>query len=394
MIPLIVAKGTDPSAETELIDALHAHTSRVLDSASGGDRAIVREVESVVRADPAGTISFDGRAKATVRALGREWAAGRFEIPMLWGLKSRAAEAPDDGPTRLFALFGERPSTDIGALQAFAEPGTVFQVASQFNCLESPGPYVTPVANYLHDPTQGPRASISAFPGTLVRHYAAPSTDGRRFTQTSDGAQIDLLSDVCTPDVARVRNGYLREAYITDPEALAEALEHRFDAVRVGVHDEVEVALGFNWDGAVEGPRRVAQVFTSTLAAGLYGRLSDAHSPLAAVCRHLLRAAYLGTLLATRALGHRTAVLTLIGGGVFGNPVELIWDSIVWACDEVKRIAPGALDVVVNGRNLGESIETSTLAEACHARGGVAVELSRARVAIHRGAPSTSPDPL
>jgi hypothetical protein len=384
MIPMILALGADPSAEAELLDGIASHTSRVLDSAGGGDRSLVREVEAVVRADPAGTLSFDGRAKATVRALGRSWCAGRFEIPLLWTLKSRAAAAPNDGARRLFVLFGERPVTDIGALQAFAGPGTVFQVASQFNCLESPGPYVVPVANYLHDPTQGPRASISAFAGTLLRHYAAPSTDGRRFTQVSDGEQVDLLSDVCAPEVARVKNGYLREAYITDLEAFAEALEHRFDAVRVGVHDDVEVALGFNWDGAVEGPRPIAQVFTSTLAAGLYGRLAEGAPELVAVCRHLLRAAYLGTLLATRALGHRTAVLTLIGGGVFGNPIELIWESILWACDEVERIAPGALDVVVNGRNLGGPIDPATLAEACRARGGVAVELSRERVAIHR----------
>ena len=384
MIPLIVSQGPDPAAESELLGALDTHTLRVLESAKQSERSIVRSVEAAVQASPAETISFDGRARATIHAHGRTWAAGRFEIPMIWSLKARAAEAPNDGPRRLFALFGDRPETDIGALQAFAPPGTVFQVASQFNCLESPGPYVTPVANYLHDPTQGPRASISAFPGTLVRHYAAPSTDGRRFTQTSDAEQIDLLSDVCSREVAQVRNGYLRESSIADVDAFVEALEHRFDAVRVGVHDDVEVALGYNWDGAVEAPRRVAQVFTSTLAAGLYGRLSDGDQGLVAVCRHLLRAAYLGTLLATRALGHRTAVLTLIGGGVFGNPIPLIWESIVWACDEVERLSPGALDVVVNGRNLGDSIDPEALATACRVRGGVAVELSRQHLAIHR----------
>ncbi len=384
MIPLIVSQGADPSVEADLVAALQAHSQSVLESARGADRSIVSAVEAEVQARPAETISFDGRARATVHALGRTWAAGRFEIPMIWSLKTRAAEAPNDGSRRLFVLFGDRPETDIGALQAYAGEGTLFQVASQFNCLESPGPYVTSVANYLRDPTQGPRASISAFPGTLVRHYAAPSTDGRRFTQTSDAEQIDLLSDVCSFEVARVRNGYLRESAIADVDAFVEALEHRFDAVRVGVHDDIEVALGFNWDGAVTGRRRVAQVFTSTLAAGLYGRLSNANEGMGAVCRQLLRAAYLGTLLAARALGHRTAVLTLIGGGVFGNPIPLIWESILWACDEIERLSPGALDVVVNGRNLGESIDNDALAEACRTRGGVAVELSRERIAFYR----------
>ncbi len=383
MIATILERGPDASAEAELLDALRAHIDRVLDSAGGADRAVVREAEAAVRADPAGTVSFDGRGMATVTAHGRAWRAGRFEIPMLWSLKARAAEAPREGAQRLFVLFGERPSTDIGALQAFAEPGTLFQVASQFNCLESPGPHVTSVANYTSDPTQGPRASISAFPGTLVRHYAAPSTDGRRFTQTTDGEQVNLLGDVCPPEVAEVRNGYLRASYVHDADALAEAVEQRFDAIRVGLHDDVDVALGYDWDGAVDGPRRVAQVFTSTLAAGGYGRLGG-NEALRAVCRHLLRAAYLGTLLGARALGRRTAVLTLIGGGVFGNPVELIWESILWACDEVARLAPGALDVVVNGRNLAHEVDPEALAAACRERGGVAVELSRERIAVHR----------
>ena len=72
----------------------------------------------------------------------------------------------------------------------------LFQVASQFNCLEAPGSFVVPVADYLHDPTQGPRASVSAFPATLVRHYAAPQPGGQRFVQASNGPQIMLvLSD-------------------------------------------------------------------------------------------------------------------------------------------------------------------------------------------------------
>src|SRR3989442_929187 len=83
--------------------------------------------------------------------------------------------------------------------QAPAPPGSLFQVASQFNCLESPGEFVVPVAEYFNDPTQGPRASISAFPGTLVRHYAAPAPDGSRFVQTNDGPQLNLLEGVCAP---------------------------------------------------------------------------------------------------------------------------------------------------------------------------------------------------
>src|SRR5207302_917673 len=82
------------------------------------------------------------------------------------------------------------------------------RAAAQFNCLESPGPFITPVAHYFHDYTQGPRASISAFPGTLLRHYAAPGAYGKRFVQT-ETEQLNLLADVFGPEVAVVQSGYL-----------------------------------------------------------------------------------------------------------------------------------------------------------------------------------------
>jgi hypothetical protein len=168
---------------------------------------------------------------------------------------------------RLWVFTGASPLTDVGALQAMAAPGSLFQVASQFNCLESPGPYVTDVSYYPSDPTQGPRATVSAFPGTLVRHDAAPRADGSRFVQTSDGEQINLLADVCRPGLETVRNGYLRCTDVADPPAFARVLEQCFDAIRVGVHDEVEVVLGHDWQGGVPSPSpMIGQVFTSTVA--------------------------------------------------------------------------------------------------------------------------------
>lgn len=384
MIADIFAKGADPTAEGELIGAINEHNRRVLASRRGRDQSVsLGDIEAEVSADPARCITFDERGTATLRARGREWAAGRFMTPSLASLCERAAGATSGGRARLFVLYGERVATDIGAMQAFAGPGTLFQVASQFNCLEATSARVVPIAGYTSDPTQGPRASVSAFPGTFVRHYRAPAPDGRRFTQTTGGEQINLLEDVCDDNLARVQSGYLRAADVRDPGAYARALEENFKFIRVGVHDDVEVALGFDWYGAVEGAPRVAQVFTSTLAVGYGGGdLSDAQ--VLAVCRQLLRGAYLGALLAARALGQHTAVLTLIGGGAFRNPTALIWESIVWAVDEVQRLAPGALDVVVNGRRIEREVPPEALVEAARARGGVVVDLSHDRVYVLR----------
>ena len=94
----------------------------------------------------------------------------------------------------------------------------------------------------------------------------------------------------------------------------------------------------------------------------------------------LQRAAYLGTLLAAAALGKDRVVLTLIGGGVFGNPIATIWEAIKWATDQVSAVLHRDLFVVVNGRNL--SIDQEELYAAARSRGGALVCFHRQGVAI------------
>lgn len=372
------------TARQRLVERWRAQLEAVLASRGTGDATQVARAEADVSANPAGCIRFNDAGSATVYAAGRAYQGGRFEIPRLCELRARALATREragrpPAALRLWVLDGASPLTDIGTLQATAAPGTLFQVASQFNCLESPGRYVAAVADYFHDSTQGPRASISAFPGTLVRHYAAPTPDGGRFVQVTDGPQIDLLADVRDPGVARVSNGYLRSSDIADPPAFARALEERFEAIRVGVHDAVEVVLGHDWTGAVAGAphRTIAQVLTSTVAAGMYGELDGSDPAFATICRQLQRAAYLGTLLAAAALGKERVALTLIGGGVFANPIEVIWNAILWAVDQVRHLLHRDLVVVVNGRNLGELLPRHELEAAVRQRGGGLVRIER-----------------
>jgi hypothetical protein len=361
-------------------DHLHAHTSAVRASAHQGDRRWVTDAESHARANPEGAFSFDARGDATLTAGAHRWHAGHFEVASIADLRGRAqqqlAGREERGRLRFFVLDGSGPATDIGALQATASPGTLFQIASQFNCLESPGPHLTPVSRYFHDPTQGPRASISAFPGTLLRHYASLGRDEHRFVQTPS-RQLDLLARACGTGV--VFNGYLTGQGISAPDVLAGVLDAHFEDISVGVHRDVQVVLGYDWDGGVvdSDHRRIAQVFTSTVAGGGYGgqRYLGARAFAAITCT-LLRAAYLGTLLAAASLRHPRVVLTLVGGGAFGNPVPLIWDSILWALDAVAPHLLADLDVVLNGRNLGAQLDLhAEILPAVRARGGALVRL-------------------
>ena len=354
-----------------------AHVAALRASAGRGDRGQVRLAEETVKRDPERSFSFDDARAATLAAGGQTWCAGRFETPSIRELRARctasAAGAAGSGRLKLWVLDGASPATDIGSLQATSSERTLFQVASQFNCLESPGPAVTSVYNYFSDPTQGPRASISAFPATLLRHYRAPADGGGRFVQETDGRQIDLLADALGPGVCR--NGYFTGRH-GDGQGTLDALADRFDRIRVGVHDAAQVVLGYDWAGEVEGSesRRIAQVFTSTVAGGGYGGERALGAAFREVCRQLLRAAYLGTLLAAASLGRDRVVLTLIGGGVFGNPVSLILEAIAWAMDEVGRSLAKDLCVVVNGYNLGSLVDLhGAVLPLVQARGGAII---------------------
>ncbi len=298
----------------------------------------------------------DGHVRLHVKE--RTYAAGRFEVVSLATLAARIPKPEERAPAPI-DLRGTALASDIGAMQATAPAGALFQAASQFNCLEAPGDHVVPVRNYPHDNTQGPRASVSAFPGTFLRHYFAPDAHGGRFVQTDERC-IDLLADVLAPSVGRVRNGYLTSSSIRDVRAFAKALEDRFDQVRIGLHDDVEVVLGQDWGGIVPGApnQRVAQVFTSTIALGGYSE-DDGSSAMATVRRQLLRAAYLGTLLGAVALGKHSVVLTLIGGGAFANPHDDIWEAILFAIAQTELRASSDLDVVVNVR--GDAVPAHVL---------------------------------
>lgn len=365
---------------SDLLETILRGTEHDLDSAwqqvsasrGKGDKSLVARVERAVAENPSATISFDATGNATVSGAGRQFAGGRFSVPSIESLKASVAKQ-DTGKrsaVRFSVIEGTSPITDIGALQAMASEATLFQAASQFNCLEAPGPFLVDVNSYLTDPTQGPRASVSAFPATLVRHYAAPDGSGGRFVQSHD-RQINLLADALPPAIGLVNSGYLQVSGIPDLPVAAAALEANFERIRIGVHDDAQVVLGHAWDGGVEGQPHIAQTFTSTLAAGGYGRGEPIRGAVETICQQLLRAAYLGTLLAALDLGKRRVVLTMIGGGVFGNPHRLICESALWAVDEIERLACGSLEVVLNSRDLARDVDRAWLKDACQRRGGV-----------------------
>jgi len=327
-------------------------------SAGRGNRHEVAEAERTVQQNPGTAFEESGDGLWLLRLGETTRRAGAFTTPSLADLEAdlRAKGSGTSGRLTFSVLLGSTPHTDIGGLQAASPGDWVFQVASQFNCLESPGLHLVPVSAYFTDPTQGPRAAVGAYPATLLRHYHAPDPSSGWYTQKTDGRQVELLASACGSGV--VRNGYLTGEGLENPREFADCLDANWDQIRVGFHDDIEIVLGFDWDGAVQGiSEGVSQVLTSTVAGGGYGGQRSFGSEFGRVVENLLRASYFGTLAQAALAKKRWVVLTLIGGGVFGNPVELIWESILWGLDRVEALLPSDLHVVLNGRDVASRLD-------------------------------------
>ncbi len=281
------------------------------------------------------------------KANDRSYGIGEFEMPSLNDLRARvAAGVGAEGRPHMRIVTG-----DVRKMhQAPEYAGALFQVASQFNALEMVGPSVTPedgVARYEHDHTQGPACAMAAGAATIYRNYFVRVED--QIGQTA-ARQLDGLADVgndlsaalgCpVADLWQWRNGYAlctRKGLDLISGHLRAIGPERADALagklRIGIHRDVEVT------DAPAAPRpMVSQAFCSALPVA-YGRVPQSH--WASFAQLVLDAAYEATLLEAVTNARRgvsnIVLLTLLGGGAFGNAPEWIYAAIKRAMNRVQR---------------------------------------------------------
>ncbi len=292
-------------------------------------------------------LQLDG-TRLTSSANNRSLEAGTFSTPSLSDLRLKTV--PCDGHRiRVKELVGDVRSLHQDKTNANA----VFQVASQFNCLEMASPHATPddgVGIYENDWTQGPACSICAGAGTIFRNYFA-NVNGL-IGQTRDN-QIDCLSEIrgrFGVDLLPMLNGYCfpTSSGLAKIEAnLSASDEPCLDDIRgklkVGVQSKTQVTIE-------DSNHLVTQVYCSALPIS-YSDLPASgwnHFP-----RLILDATYEATFhVAAQNLaetGCNKLYLTLVGGGVFGNKLEWILDSIgrsvnlfAWADLDVSVVSYGS----------------------------------------------------
>jgi hypothetical protein len=273
------------------------------------------------------------------RINGASFRIGDLELVSLQSLRERAKAARGvKGRLKAKLVHG-----DVRLLHRLPEnAGALFQVASQFNLLEMVSPDVTPeqgVTRYQSDATQGPACAIAAGAATIYRNYFAPvggkpgQTAERQFDGLADmGAALSGALKVAATDLWHMHNGYAL-AVRRGLEAInrylrtlnAEEIDELRGKLCVGIHRDVEVT-------ECESERRplVSHAFCSALPVSYCPPFPSAlWEPFAAL---VLEAAYEATMWAGVLNAQRGAsnavLLTLLGGGAFGNDSRWIYSAM------------------------------------------------------------------
>lgn len=278
----------------------------------------------------------NGRLTSLVN--GRSFHTGKLELIALSELRKRVkSESIPAGRIKVSVVKG-----DVRLMhQAPENNGALFQVASQFNLLEMISPDITPehgVTRYQNDPTQGPACAIAAGAATIYRNYFAQidggegQTEERQLNGLEDiGIALSRSTGLPIGDLWEMRNGYALakqtglETITTHLKSISEEdIDRLREKLKIGLHSDVEVT-------EATGPNipLVSQSFCSALPVA-YTNIPKTHWEALSVL--VLEAAYEATMWAAILNARRGAsnvvLLTLLGGGAFGNRTTWIFKAI------------------------------------------------------------------
>lgn len=280
----------------------------------------------------------------TSTANGRTMQFGRFETPTLDELRQRSGEqVSSSGQLRIREVVGDAQLLHLDPGNA----GALFQVASQFNTLEMVSPSVTPedgIDRYETDRTQGPACAVACGAGTIYRNYLVPL--GSRIGQSADD-QIDCLADLGHELGTKID---MQNGYALPTAAQLATVNERLVGLDGGARNQLmgtlRIGLQWNTEVTLDGTGHlVTQAYCSALPLAYSSHHRREWEPFA---RLVLDAAYEATFCAgvlnAASTGNPRIYLTLVGGGVFGNPAPWVIDAVSRA---QRRFVDHGLDVAI-----------------------------------------------
>ncbi|ELP88907.1 hypothetical protein EIN_476190 [Entamoeba invadens IP1] len=266
--------------------------------------------------------------------------SGSFELISISNLKFQTSKKTLSITPCVFEILiredlASRSQVDVCYLQADPQyNNAVFQVASNFNAVEavneaSPPDLKNFTTEYIYDHTQGPSASLGAPASAIFRvHFPFydPTTNDRTWGQTKE-KQLEMLGDL--DHLFHVENGYPHLSLPLDITTFDDG------KIKVGVQTDAEVAFVWEVRKMRVVPKNKRNLIDQVFCAGINVRQGGGALNWPVIEQYpilmcsILKADYEGTYLTAIRNQRKTIVLTLIGNGVFGNPIQQVCDAIV-----------------------------------------------------------------
>jgi len=287
-----------------------------------------------------------------VKENGRKFEIGEFETPTVLELVKRAKSILSNGSIKKFG--GIKFENIIGNSRSLhldpKNEGAVFQVASQFNCLEMVNPYMEPrhgITGYVDDRTQGPVCAMACPAATLYRNYFAGAIPGKGQdkNQLDNAAEIAKLVNNGRHKYWAMTNGYLLPVRTNSLKALNKRFDEKVNVdgqncnLSEAISLKLRVGVQWNTETARHGlrqPHRLCQVFCSAVPLSYCSNATDKDFEKLGCA--ILNGSYeatlaVGTILAAQRRQRVSVYWTCVGGGVFGNPHRWIASAMQRSLD-------------------------------------------------------------
>lgn len=294
-----------------------------------------------------------GQLREDIKTAKKSSAPGSFAMLDGYKIGRRIPASDDTYPAgNQSDMLAALRQTDIRYLME-KHPGAVFQLASTANCLEG-GMYTRRLEQMQEHPAQGEEASLATMGGAIVRKYGLkyqPSLFGGlkdaeivKLGNTDFSAPAKVLRAAAPTDVAIVAVGVHRDVPVTSGYAspLSKSLSavsnldetnervrflgDNYLVAKYSATESRDPLMVFNKFIEYDDRKPVDLILTSAFDIKR-GGFNITDKIVKESARVVLKAAYLGAILATAWLGKKELYLTLVGTGAFGNPFDFVIDA-------------------------------------------------------------------
>lgn len=295
-------------------------------------------------------IEFPDHIELKSKINNKTYNAGIFQIRTSSRDSFKLTKRDKQGTLNIIKGHGEQSKhfelIDILAMQSLSKwNGATYLVASNFNCLEFENSYQNArvgVAEYYQDTTQGPYAALACCPSAVYRNYFIKHHD-------NEVGQINIELNLLEKTPIKVKHGY---AQISNDNDLPPFDWDDPNIWQVGLHSNCEVVLnrGPNSTFSIAPEGQIANhVYASAFNFYNDVKFTD-HTKeigkklLIAEYRAAILAAWENSIKFSEFCGSNKLALTLLGGGAFNNPRDIICEAI---SENVELIKESGLDVFI-----------------------------------------------